>query len=159
MTRRALAIDALGNVGESGGVPSGTGSRASHGAASASPPKASIPNACRDAQHQQGCVKFRKLPVEIEAVRVNAADFNGATWDGNPFDTPAPDWLMEALSNGTLVPDVPRCTDYAEWKIETREGPVWAGPDDWIVRGIEGEIYPCGGDIFERTYEPVGGEA
>lgn len=117
--------------------------------------KPSVPSACRAAQRESGVIRFRKLPVEIEAVRVNAADFNGRDWDGSPFDAPLPAWLHDALATGVVKADCPRCTDYAEWKIETREGAVWAGPDDWIVRGVEGEIYPCGGEIFERTYEPA----
>jgi hypothetical protein len=86
-------------------------------------------------------------------VRVNATDFNGSAWDGCPFDA-CPQWLQDAYESGAIKPDTPRCTDYAEWKIETREGVIWAGPGDWIVRGVEGEIYPCDGDIFERTYQP-----
>lgn len=26
---------------------------------------------------------------------------------------------------------------------------------DWIIRGIQGELYPCKPDIFARTYEPA----
>jgi hypothetical protein len=95
----------------------------------------------------------RKLPIEIEVVRINATDFNGSDWDGNPFDEPAPGWLMDALKNGTVSPGTPRDTDYSEWKIKTREGEVWAGPGDYIARGVEGEIYPIGGSIFAKTYE------
>lgn len=39
--------------------------------------------------------------------------------------------------------------------IETREGTMMADPDDWIIRGIAGEIYPCKPEIFEATYEQV----
>jgi hypothetical protein len=28
-----------------------------------------------------------------------------------------------------------------------------AGPGDWIIRGVKGEIYPCKPDIFAATYE------
>jgi hypothetical protein len=30
-----------------------------------------------------------------------------------------------------------------------------ANPDDWIIRGVKGEFYPCKPDIFWATYEPV----
>jgi hypothetical protein len=26
---------------------------------------------------------------------------------------------------------------------------------DWIIRGVQGEFYPCKPDIFAATYEPV----
>lgn len=26
----------------------------------------------------------------------------------------------------------------------------------YIIRGVEGELYPCAADIFEQTYERVG---
>jgi hypothetical protein len=28
-----------------------------------------------------------------------------------------------------------------------------AQPGDWIIKGVQGEVYPCKPDIFEATYE------
>ena len=39
--------------------------------------------------------------------------------------------------------------------ITTLEGIMIASPGDWIIRGIQGEFYPCKPDIFEATYEPA----
>lgn len=33
-----------------------------------------------------------------------------------------------------------------------------AEPGDWLIKGINGEMYPCKDDIFRATYEPVGKE-
>ena len=41
--------------------------------------------------------------------------------------------------------------------ISTLEGLHWADPGDWIIRGVQGEFYPCKPDIFAATYEPAGG--
>lgn len=40
-------------------------------------------------------------------------------------------------------------------KIPTLEGEMIALVCDYIIRGINGEYYPCKPDIFEMTYEPV----
>ena len=34
-------------------------------------------------------------------------------------------------------------------------GEMRANVGDWIIRGIDGEFYPCKPDIFERSYERV----
>lgn len=39
--------------------------------------------------------------------------------------------------------------------IATLEGVMSAKPGDWIIRGVQGEFYPCKPDIFEQSYEPV----
>lgn len=39
--------------------------------------------------------------------------------------------------------------------IKTLEGVMKAYPGDWIIKGVQGECYPCKPDIFEATYEPV----
>ena len=39
--------------------------------------------------------------------------------------------------------------------IFTLEGPLHASVGDYIITGIQGEIYPCKPDIFEATYEEV----
>ena len=39
--------------------------------------------------------------------------------------------------------------------IDTLEGGHTVCPGDWVITGVEGELYPCKPDIFEATYEPV----
>jgi hypothetical protein len=39
--------------------------------------------------------------------------------------------------------------------IETLEGTMHAAVGDYIITGVQGEVYPCKPDIFEATYEPV----
>jgi hypothetical protein len=80
-------------------------------------------------------MKYRKKPVVIEAVQL-------------PFKIgEIPDWIFG--HNITLSQSL----EYA--RIATLEGVMDAGPGDWIIRGIKGEIYPCKPDIFAATYEPV----
>ena len=40
-------------------------------------------------------------------------------------------------------------------KIETLEGEMTAQINDWIIKVVNGEFYPCKPDIFEKTYEKV----
>lgn len=95
--------------------------------------------------------KFRKKPVVIEAVQLNSVDINDQMQiDGSLFDE-SPWWLLNA--------DVEifrnRESDYAHIAIKTLEGVMTASPGDWIICGVNGEIYPCKPDIFEKTYEAV----
>ena len=39
--------------------------------------------------------------------------------------------------------------------IPTLEGTMLCRPFDWIIKGVNGEFYPCKPDIFEKTYEEV----
>lgn len=45
-------------------------------------------------------------------------------------------------------------TVYAD--IKTLEGTMRANNGDWIIQGVNGEIYPCKPDIFEKTYDIIG---
>jgi len=80
--------------------------------------------------------KFRKKPVVIEAYCLM----------GNKE---IPDWLHEALHNGTVGVE-----DGGVMEIHTLEGTMRAEPTDWIIRGVKGEIYACKPDIFAATYTP-----
>ena len=44
---------------------------------------------------------------------------------------------------------------YHPIEIETLEGTMRADIGDWIIKGINGELYPCKPDIFKKTYEKV----
>lgn len=91
-------------------------------------------------------MKFRKKPVEIEAVRAADAHTSAATaWHE------LPGWLRDACDRGEVLflNGPPRI------EIVTLEGTMTAQPGDWIIRGVQGELYPCKPDIFEATYEPA----
>ena len=84
-------------------------------------------------------------------------------FDGKFFDeTEArymPEWAREALESGKLhyggrCDDEPPCTLF----IDTLEGTMIAQVGDYIIQGVNGEIYPCKPDIFSKTYEPVESE-
>jgi hypothetical protein len=89
--------------------------------------------------------KFRKKPVEIEAVQwLGRAGLSGG----------CPGWLKEAMQKvPTEAGGVMRFGD--DIHIGTLEGVMIARPEDWIIRGVKGELYPCRDDIFRMTYEAV----
>jgi hypothetical protein len=88
-------------------------------------------------------MKFRKKPVVIEAFQIVDCD-----------DKDMPDWLRDAFTNKTVVGDHNEdCTVFA--KIKTLEGEMIGNEGDWIIKGINNELYPCKKDIFEKTYEKV----
>lgn len=78
---------------------------------------------------------FRKKPVVIEAVQ-----YLGCT-----------NWQeVQNFMAATYQPEPPRVL-----LIRTLEGDMRAHIGDWIIKGVQGEFYPCKPDIFEATYEEV----
>jgi hypothetical protein len=82
-------------------------------------------------------MKFRKKPVEIEA------------WQ-NADDQQMPAWLDNAYRAGKV-----QVGGGGAIYIHTLEGMMRAAPGDWIIKGVQGELYPCKPDIFAQTYERV----
>ncbi len=82
---------------------------------------------------------YRKKPVVIEAVQ-HFDDMGERTMS-------LPVWLIEACSNGTVF------ADGGGTKIKTLEGDHLVSDGDYIIRGVQGELYPCKPDIFAATYE------
>ena len=78
--------------------------------------------------------RFRKKPVEIEAIQ----------WTGGNADEIE---LFVGDSYETWLPT----TEQIE--IRTLEGPITASRGDWVIKGVQGEFYPCKPDIFAATYE------
>ena len=78
--------------------------------------------------------KYKKKPVEIDAIRFNDRDLLqlvGFVNDGSVV-----------LKNGTVY-------------IRTLEGDMRISNGDYVIKGVNGEFYPCKPDIFEKTYERV----
>lgn len=84
-------------------------------------------------------MKYRKIPVEIEAF----------FWTGDQSQEEDPEWIIDALRDRSVS-----IYDGAMY-IKTLEGVMRAEPGDYIIKGVEGEIYPCKPSIFKKTYEAV----
>lgn len=39
------------------------------------------------------------------------------------------------------------------FSVETLEGGMKGESGDWLIRGVNGELYPCQNDIFIKTYD------
>ena len=75
---------------------------------------------------------FTKKPVTVEAVQLTQANADDvAQWCG-----------------GRIV-----YTHRVAFEIPTLEGVMEAQEGDWIIRGVQGEFYPCKPDIFAQSYE------
>lgn len=54
--------------------------------------------------------------------------------------------------------DIREFPQWAHAYIDTLEGQMRVGHGDYVIRGVEGELYPCKSEIFEKTYELVENE-
>lgn len=93
--------------------------------------------------------RYRKKPVVIEAFQ----------WLGdNSFQLGM--WVSQHLQDRSAVPpnSIVDGPSGRSVQIVTLEGVMLASPGDWIIRGVQCEVYPCKPDIFEATYELVEGE-
>lgn len=82
---------------------------------------------------------FRKKPVTISAMQ----------FDGTPESAKAiTEWMA---AHG--APGLPAYTEQKSLAIDTLEGTMTASVNDWVIRGVKGEFYPCKPDIFAESYE------
>ncbi len=80
---------------------------------------------------------YRKKAVSVEARQVNLANIDQvASWCNG----------IVKRREDNFRPSI---------QIMTLEGIVTAQMDDWVIKGVMGEFYPCRDDIFKLTYEPV----
>ena len=78
---------------------------------------------------------YQKLPVVIEAIQFTK-------------------------ENKDIVFTWITCNHYADWEdgnpilvIQTLEGEMTVRLEDWVIKGINGEFYPCKPNIFAKTYK------
>lgn len=96
---------------------------------------------------------FRKKPVVIEAIQWDGSIESAQDvirWSGNRIG-----YRSESIGN----PDESKRSKTVWLVVYTIEGNMQAQPNDWIIKGIKGELYPCKPDIFEATYEEVSNDA
>ncbi len=82
-------------------------------------------------------MKYRKKPVVVEAMKFTDDNKNQVFH-----------WIT--------------CSTTADFnggkpiiRIQTLEGVMTAELGDYIIKGVQGEFYPCKPDVFEQTYEKM----
>lgn len=84
--------------------------------------------------------QYRKIPLVIEAVQ-----FTGQ--------------LASVVEILKFCPEFTQLNDHnvtiPVFGIPTLEGTMKVSKGDYIIKGVQGEFYPCKPDIFEKTYEEV----
>ena len=83
--------------------------------------------------------QYRKKPVAIEAIQ----------WTGENL-TEVARFVGESAKIDFGIGET-------KLYIKTLEGDHYATPGDYIIKGVQGEFYPCKPDIFQLTYEAVEG--
>lgn len=95
--------------------------------------------------------KFRKKPVVIEAFQMTESHMTDKSeWPGWLHAA----WRKDMAEEGAVFARqayVPGCAVY----INTLEGSLLVNFNDYIIQGVQGELYPCKPDIFDETYDPV----
>lgn len=89
--------------------------------------------------------KFRKKPVEVEAVR----------WSGDNEDEIVSLTGREYFTH--LDPEDTADDPELTAQVFDRLHSTWVGvyTGQWIIKGVKGEFYPCAADVFAATYEAV----
>lgn len=90
---------------------------------------------------------IRKKPIEVEAIQFNNLNYEE----------------IEKFVGKKLRKEIESETAYVAGKgapvlsitIPTKEGDMKAFPSDWIIKGVEGEFYPCKDSILRKSYDFV----
>jgi hypothetical protein len=93
-----------------------------------------------------GNMKYRKKPVVIDAFRLGFGNLGDLqTWVESFGDA--------FKDHFNMIDQGPHG---ASLSVNTLEGTSYnTAPGEWIIRGVNGEYYPCKPDVFEKTYDPA----
>lgn len=94
-------------------------------------------------------MKYKKKPVIIDAIQfdgLNLEEIKLFVGDNIIYDIIDTAWQVGKGRPHILM------------KIKTLEGDMNVSEMDYIIKGVNGEFYPCKPDIFNKTYEEVEGE-
>ena len=83
--------------------------------------------------------QYRNKPIVIEA------------WLNNG-ELPPPSWVLDAMLAGKVWSYGGKNPYFM---IRTLEWEMRADHGDWVIQGVNGELYPCKPDVFTKTYDPA----
>jgi len=87
---------------------------------------------------------YKKRPIIIEAFEYFS-----------DYSDNMPKWFVEAWQDGRVMITA-KSKSTTLTVIRTLEGDMTVNEGDFVIQGVNGELYPCKPDIFYKTYEAVG---
>lgn len=91
---------------------------------------------------------YRKKPVKVQAMHFATNNEKGP-------GAPCMDAIVLWINQGKRPEEWHAWHNDTDIFIDTLEGVMTANCYDYIIKGVQGEVYPCKPDIFAETYEPV----
>lgn len=92
-------------------------------------------------------MRYRKKPIVVEAFHMSREHcLDNSEW---------PSWLHQAWQKPIAEAGALFSRLDGALFVQTLEGTHKVSWDDWIIQGVEGELYPCKPEIFEKTYDAV----
>lgn len=95
-------------------------------------------------------MKYVKKPIVVEAIKLERTDESIMKAYRFIFSD---ELLFAGYDNIPKL--INNCLLNAGLDIPTLEGVMHASFGDYIIKGLEGEFYPCKPDIFKQSYDPV----
>jgi hypothetical protein len=86
-------------------------------------------------------MKYREKPATVEAVKYQPGVI-------------MPSWFADRVKDNVILVKNDGTCD-----INTSEGVLTSNPGDYIIFDINGKVYPCRPEIFERAFERVVGRS
>lgn len=83
---------------------------------------------------------FQKKPVVIEAIQYTGMNV---------------DEIKSFVKNDCAMNYAGQLQIFTLEDGQNGEAKHIADKNDWIIKGVEGEFYPCKPSIFDKTYEPL----
>lgn len=88
-------------------------------------------------------MKYKKKPIIVEAIQLLNDDYSIEEYLKFIYNVFITNDDIETVKNDKHI------------RIQTLEGDMKASFGDYIIKGVNGEFYPCKPDIFEKTYESI----
>ena len=85
--------------------------------------------------------RYVKKPIPVKAVQMSPKTYYDMIY--------WPDWLLRATEEQKMS------LEGEYWEISTLEGVLKVSKNDWIIQGVEGEIYSCKDSVFQKSYDEV----
>ena len=87
-------------------------------------------------------MQVRKMPVVVDAVQWNGGDLDALRELCRELGVSTDDPRLVLMPDGSL-------------DVQTTERAMVAVVGSWVIKGVEGELYPCSNSVFRKTYDLV----